>query len=425
MTRTADHPSELDLRANVPLAPLTTLAVGGPARWLARAGDPAALRAALSFAAARALPVFVLGEGSNVLVSDDGFPGLVLQVTDRSREVLVTGAPHLGAAGAGCPGAGAGPLGSVTVRVGAGCVWDELVAWAVAEELAGVECLNGIPGLAGAAPVQNIGAYGQEVAETVHAVHVVDRNTGASEVLPAAVCGFGYRTSRFKEADRERLIVVALELTLQRGGAPALRYPELVRQVAERCAPQEASLALVRETVLAIRRAKSMVRGGEGGAPGADPRGGPGSGSDGGTSDGPTAGDGTAADPNRNSAGSFFLNPVVPEDALPTIAGRVAARGHDPATLPRYPAGPGAVKLSAAWLIERAGFPRGYARGRAGLSTRHVLALVNRGGACATELLALAREVRDGVREAFGVTLVPEPVLVGFPPAVRAELGQI
>lgn len=366
----------LDLHAAVPLAPLTTLEVGGPARLLARVADPAALRAALAVAARERLPVIVLGEGSNVLVADEGFPGLVLCLTDASRAVLAADAAE----------------GTVRVRVGAGAVWDDLVAWSVAEGLAGIECLSGIPGLVGAAPIQNIGAYGQEVVETVHAVHVLDRATGAARALPAAECGFGYRTSRLKQAGPERPVVTAVDLTLRRGGAPALRYPELRRQLAARCEPGAETLALVRETVLAIRRAKSMVR---------DP-----------------------ADPNRRSAGSFFLNPVVPEPAAAAVAARVAARGGDPAALPRFEAGPGLVKLSAAWLIEHAGFARGHGHGKAGLSTNHVLALVNRGGATAADLLALAREVRAGVHAAFGVTLVPEPELVGFPPEVRAELGQ-
>jgi UDP-N-acetylmuramate dehydrogenase len=370
----------LDLAEDVPLGPLTTFGVGGPARFLAHVADAGALRAALAFAARARLPVLVLGEGSNVLVADEGFPGLVVRLTDTARAVL---REEGGAAGGGEPE-------DVVVRVGAGLVWDELVAWSVAADLAGIECLSGIPGLVGAAPIQNIGAYGQEVAETVVAVHALDRATRERVTVAAADCGFGYRASRFKEAERGRHVVLALDLRLRRGGRPALRYPELARQVAARTDPADASLVVVRETVLAIRRTKSMVR---------DP-----------------------ADPNARSAGSFFLNPVVSEAAAAALVGAWAARGGDPAGVPRYAAGPGRAKLSAAWLIEQAGFPKGYARGRAALSERHVLALVNRDGASAAELLALAREVRDGVRRAFGVTLLPEPALVGFDAADTAEL---
>lgn len=363
----------LDLQENVPLAPLTTLGVGGPARWLARVPDVAALRDALALARRERVPVFVLGDGSNVVVADAGFPGLVVQLGDADVRIEAEDGNR------------------VTVRAGAGGSWDEVVRWAVERDLAGIECLSGIPGRVGAAPIQNIGAYGQEVGGVVVAVTAFDPESDQVREFDAEACRFGYRASRFKGASGDPSIVLGVALRLVRGGPPAVRYPELVRRVDELAGGVSPTLPLVRETVLAIRRSKSMVA--------------------------------AADDPNARSAGSFFVNPIVSIAQADAVARRVRDRGGDAERMPRHPAGSGQVKLSAAWLIEHAGFRRGTARGRVGLSERHVLALVNRGGASAAEILALAAEIRAGVADAVGVNLAPEPVLVGFPPSSRPDLG--
>lgn len=346
----------LPLRRDVPLAPLTTLGVGGPARWFLEAPDADTLAAGLRWARDRGLPVFVLGGGSNLLVADRGFPGLVIRVDVRGVEVAETG-------------------GEIVVEAGAGEVWDALVARCVAAGWAGVECLSGIPGRVGAAPIQNIGAYGQEIGEVLEAVTVLDAETGRVRELDRAACAFGYRTSVFKTTAAGRYVVLGVRLRLRPGGAPTVRYAELARRL-DGAAP---TLEAVRRAVLALRRGKGMVIDAE--TP--------------------------PSDPDRRSAGSFFLNPVVPA----ALADEIAARAADP--MPRWPAGDGRVKLSAAWLIERAGFRKGHARGAVGLSTRHALALVNRGGTAA-DLVALAAEIRRAVAAAFGVTLHPEPVFVGF-----------
>jgi UDP-N-acetylmuramate dehydrogenase len=352
----------VEVQRGVRLAGHTTLGVGGPAWAYAETADPARAAALAEWAAGAGRPVLVLGGGSNLLVADKGFHGLALRF--RGSEVTF------------------GPEGAV--RVEAGLAWDSLVAAAVDRGLAGLEALSGIPGDAGAAPIQNIGAYGQEVAEVLEAVEALELATGAPVVLGKEACGFGYRHSAFKGEARGRYLVTALRLRLDPGAAPRLRYPELSQAVGP--AP---SLAEVRAAVLRIRASKSMVL---------DP-----------------------ADPNRRSAGSFFMNPVVSADLATEVADRAAALGLG--APPRYPAADAQVKLSAAWLIERAGFGRGYGEGPAGLSTRHCLALVNRGGATAHDLLTLAREVRAGVQRAFGVTLRPEPVFVGFEADVDALLS--
>jgi len=299
--------------------------------------------------------VFVLGGGSNLLVADRGFDGVVLRLGDD--EVVFHDQ--------GC--------GDIVVEAAAGASWDDLVEDAVARDFAGIECLSGIPGLVGAAPIQNIGAYGQEVAEVITAVTVVDRGDGSIEKIGAADCGFGYRHSRFK-AEPGRWIVTGVQLHLRRGGSPTIRYPGLQKELDARVpSGRPATLQDVRDAVLDVRASKSMVL--------------------------------SRTDPNRRSAGSFFTNPIV----APGVADAIDVEG-----VPRFPTDDGRVKLSAAWLIERAGFPRGYGEGPAGLSTNHCLALVNRGGATAADLISLAGTVRRGVRDTFGVTLVPEPVFLGF-----------
>jgi len=350
----------LTVQENVPLAPLSTLGVGGAARFYARATDRDAVAAGMAWAAARGVPLFVLGGGSNVVVADEGYPGLVLHVVIEGIETRLVD-------------------GGVLVRAAAGESWDALVASATAHGWGGVECLSGIPGRVGATPIQNVGAYGQDVSETVTAVEAFDIPERKVVSLSNRECGFGYRSSRFKGADRDRYIILGVEYRLVPGGAPAVRYPDLQRHFAERgsAAP---TLPEVREAVLEVRRRKSMVL---------DP-----------------------ADPNARSVGSFFMNPVVSKETCAAVEASALRKGPRGAeTMPRWPVS-GGVKLSAAWLIERTGFSRGYRRGNAAISENHTLALVNRGGAAAREVVGLAREIRDGVHAAFGVSLVPEPVFL-------------
>lgn len=351
-------------RENVSLAPFTTLGVGGAARFYTRAEDGAALASALEWAEARGLPVLVLGGGSNLVLSDEGHPGLAIHLAMR--------------------GVAARPSGEgMDVTAAAGEQWDALVAFAADKGWAGIECLSGIPGLVGATPIQNVGAYGQDVSETIVAVEAMDVRSRARVVFDREACRFGYRMSRFKSDDRGRFVVIGVTFRLRPGGAPAVKYAELSRHFAEK-GISSPTLPQTRQAVLEVRRRKSMVL---------DP-----------------------ADPNARSVGSFFMNPVIAESEFDTLATRIVGDGVAASRddVPHYPGGPGRVKLSAAWLIERAGFQRGYQRGPAGLSEKHTLAIVNRGGATAADIVALAREVRDGVRDRFGISLHPEPVFVGI-----------
>jgi UDP-N-acetylmuramate dehydrogenase len=346
------HPTE---RVDVPFADLTTFRVGGPARRLVDVASVDDLAALLAAAADE--PVMVLGGGSNLLVSDAGFDGTVARMVGNGLVVL-----------------GDDDSDAVDVLVEAGAVWDELVAHAVAEGWSGIEALSGIPGSVGATPIQNVGAYGQEVADVVTAVRTWDRKTGAERRFAPADCGFAYRDSLFKRSSRH--VVTSVEFRLGTGsvGAP-VRYAELARTLGVEIGAS-APVAQVREAVLALRRSKGMVL---------DP-----------------------ADHDTWSAGSFFTNPIL------TNAVAAAALPDD---APRYPAGDGLLKTSAAWLIETAGFAKGFGGdltgGRATLSTKHTLALTNRGTASAADLLTLARAVRDGVLDRFGIELHHEPVLVG------------
>ncbi|HEX9736192.1 MAG TPA: UDP-N-acetylmuramate dehydrogenase [Thermoanaerobaculia bacterium] len=354
----------LNPEENVPLAPLTTLGVGGPARYLARCPTPASLSVAFDHARELGLATFVLGGGSNLLVSDDGFDGLVVRIDDGSLSFE-------------------DESGLVTVRAGAGVDWDVLVAATVDAGLGGLECLSGIPGLVGAAPIQNLGAYGQEVSETIAAVHALERATGDFVSFAPEDCGFGYRRSHFKGAWAGRYAVVRVDFRLPRRSFGAVRYADLERRFGAGAAPP---LAKVRQAVLEVRRSKSMVL--------------------------------ESDDPNRRSAGSFFTNPIVTPATADDVRRRLAADD-----MPVYPAADGRVKLSAAWLIERSGLRRGERLGRAGISTRHSLALVNLGGATAAEIVALARRVRSQVRERTGVVLEPEPVFLGFAGGVDGALS--
>jgi UDP-N-acetylmuramate dehydrogenase len=335
----------------VPLAPLTTLALGGTARFFAEASETAQLAPALAWARERNLPVFILGGGSNLVVADEGFPGLVLHMRTRGRQWRVEN-------------------GGFLVDAAAGETWDDVVAEAVARDAAGVECLSGIPGSAGAAPVQNIGAYGQEVAQVVRSVRVLDRQSLEERVLDAAACDFGYRDSIFKR-EPERCVILSLTLGLAKCGAPSLRYPELAAAVGGK-----PTLAGVRKAVLALRRKKGMVI--------------------------------ETADPDSRSAGSFFTNPVVSAAVADDVAARAGGE------LPRFALPDGRVKLAAGWLIERAGIAKGFRMGPVGVSGKHALALVHHGGGSTRQLVLLAQHVRKTVFDRFGVTLVPEPVFLGL-----------
>jgi UDP-N-acetylmuramate dehydrogenase len=345
------------------LRDLTTLRLGGPAGRLVEVTDEDAVVEAVRRADRAAEPLLILAGGSNVVVADAGFPGTVLRIATR------------GIAERGEPG------GRVLLEVQAGEPWDPLVARCVAEGLAGVECLAGIPGSVGATPIQNVGAYGQDVAETIRSVRVLDRRSGAVEELDTAACGFTYRSSAFKRTPG-RWVVLAVTFALERSERSApIRYAELGRRLGVELGDR-APLAAVREAVLALRRGKGMV---------IDP-----------------------ADPDSVSAGSFFTNPILDAGAFAALERRVAERLGDGAAPPAFPEGDGRVKTSAAWLIERAGFHRGHGDPRGvAISGKHTLALTNRGAGTTAELVALAREIADGVRERFGVDLVPEPVFVG------------
>jgi UDP-N-acetylmuramate dehydrogenase len=351
------------IRENVLLAPFTTLEIGGAAKYFAEARSEDELLGALSFAERRALPVFVLGGGSNVLVADEGFAGLVLRVALKGV-------------------AAADEAGSITA--GAGEDWDEFVAHCVGQNLAGLECLSGIPGLVGGTPVQNVGAYGQEVSETITAVRAYDRDERRVVEFNNAACEFGYRRSVFNSSARERYVVLAVTYALKPGGAPSLGYADVRSFFAGR--ESVPSLQEVREAVRAVRARKAMLI--------------------------------TPGDLDCRSAGSFFKNPVVARVKFTELEGAARRLGliSEGAGVPHFEAGEGKIKVPAAWLIERAGFRKGYRRGRAAISSKHTLALVNLGGATAAEVLTLAGEVQARVREVFGVTLMPEPVFVGFDP---------
>jgi len=349
------------------LADLTTLEVGGPARYLAEPESLEELSEVLAMARGQGLPSYPLGDGSNLLASDEGFEGMLVRLANRQVEIDRSTEPE-----------------GVRVLAGAGLDWDGLVERTVLEGLSGLECLSGIPGRVGACPIQNVGAYGQEVSDTLEAVHVLYRRTGQFSRLSRQDCGFGYRSSNFKHAWKDRYLVWAVQFMLRSDGRPTLRYGYLTRHFG--LGPQDPlpPLGAVREAVLEVRRRKSMVR---------DPQ-----------------------NPNSRSAGSFFTNPLVPDQkAALLLAGSPQ--------MPAHPATPGWRKLSAAWLIENAGFRRGATRGRAGLSEDHVLALINRGGATAREILDLAGEIRRAVHARFGVLLETEPNLLGFGQSWEDLLG--
>ena len=349
------------LQENVPLAPLTTLGVGGPARFFVEARSRTEVEEAIRLATARDLALFVLGGGSNLVVADSGWPGLVLKVAILGIERLP----------------GNENEGRILFDVGAGESWDRFVSQAVVAQCAGVECLSGIPGNVGGTPVQNVGAYGQEVSETIESVEVFDLKDSQIRELCGEACGFAYRSSVFNTTERGRFIILKVTYALAPGGKPRLAYADLQRHFAGReSAP---NLAEVREAVRHIRAVKGMLL--------------------------------VAGDPDCHSAGSFFKNPILSEAQHADLNKRAAARG---LTIPSYPALEKSQKVSAAWLVEKSGFARGYGFGHVGLSSKHALAIVNRGAASAAEILALKDQIQQRVEEIWGVRLEPEPVMVGF-----------
>jgi UDP-N-acetylmuramate dehydrogenase len=357
MTESLQSVAPRRLERNVPLAPLTTLGIGGPARLFVRAETVDEIREAIAWAASQHEPLFVLGGGSNLLIADEGFDGLVLQIDLRGITVR-SESPE-----------------AVMVYVAAGERWDDFVSFAVMRGWAGIECLSGIPGLTGATPIQNVGAYGQEVSETIVRVEAIERDTGRVVTLTNWECGFGYRQSIFKSSAKDRYIVVGVTFRLTPGGSAAIRYPELQTYLDEH-EIDVSDLRGVRSAVIAIRKRKGMVL---------DP-----------------------ADPDTRSDGSFFMNPIVTQSKLDEVLLRAGTKN-----VPHFPSGD-QIKLSAAWLIEHAGFHKGFVHGNVGLSSKHTLAVINRGGGTAREVLELVAIIQRRVREEFGVEIQPEPNFIGF-----------
>ena len=344
--------TDLDIQENISLAPYTTMKIGGRARFFVKATTERDVVDALHFAADRGLEVFVLGGGSNVLISDNGFDGLVLHIAmpgieseEEQDRVLLT--------------------------VQAGEDWDRFVGYCVSRELAGIECLSGIPGSVGGTPVQNVGAYGQEVSQSILSVKCLDRQTMKIVDLDNKACGFSYRKSIFNSDKFGRYIVFGVTFELKRNGEPKIEYKDL----REHFAGGKPTLSEVRDAVLAIRRSKSMV---------IDPN-----------------------DPDSRSAGSFFKNPIVPFEKYAEI------RAVFPDT-PSFAFDEKSVKVPAAWLIEHAGFSKGFSLGNAGISSNHTLAIINCGNATSAEIVALKNRIQDVVKDKFGIGLQPEPIFVGF-----------
>lgn len=346
-------PAEPIIQESVPLAPMTTIGLGGNAMRYAACETVEHLCNALHYATSNHLPVQVLGGGSNIIFADHGFRGLVINVGLKGTSID-----------------------GETVTAAAGEEWDDIVQLAIRNNLGGIECLSGIPGRVGAAPIQNVGAYGQEVSDTITSVRVLDRESLTERILDHGDCNFSYRQSRFKSGDANRFIVLAATFRLHRDRVPAIRYPEL--QKALDADSTTLTLDRIRSSVIQLRKSKSMIL---------DP-----------------------SDPNSRSVGSFFLNPVITGEEFAVLETNWKSAG-ERAPVPSFDLPDGMKKIPAAWLVERAGFTRGYRRGNAAISSRHTLALVN-SGTTTRELLDLAAEIRTGVHRKFGITLEREPVVV-------------
>ncbi len=348
--------SSIQIQHDVSLAPFTTLSIGGPARFFCEVTSETELLDAVTFSRERGLPIFVLGGGSNLLVSDAGFPGLVLHIAIRKPLESIT-----------CDG-------FLYETVPAGIEWNDFVLSICEQGISGIECLAGIPGSVGGTPVQNVGAYGQEVSETIASVRALNLETMQFVELSNQQCGFSYRRSIFNSTLRGRYVVTAVTFRFDPTATPRLTYADLTRYFgSSQPTPIEVYLA-VRD----IRHAKGMLL--------------------------------VDGEPDCRSAGSFFKNPVVHPSALDRIASSLNIPAE---SVPRWPADNGRIKLPAAWLVERAGFPKGYAMGNAGISSRHTLALINRGNATAAEIMALRDTIRSTVEQRFGIQLEQEPVQVG------------
>ena len=351
------------LQENIPLAPLTTLRIGGAARFLVEAQSRIDVEEAVAFARTKRSALFILGGGSNLVVADSGWPGLVLKMAIPGIEQRP----------------GTNDEGKVLFDAGAGESWDRFVSHAVMAQCAGVECLSGIPGCVGGTPVQNVGAYGQEVAETIESVRALDTRTNDGRIvtLPRPACGFRYRSSIFNTEELGRYIILRVNYRLRRAGEPTLRYGDLKKHFSESKTPL--SLSAVREAVLQIRRAKGMLL-----VPG---------------------------DSDSRSAGSFFKNPVLTGAQFQDVTARAASKGLE---IPSYPALEARHKISAAWLVEHSGFSKGFRLGAAGISTKHALALINPGSALARDIVHLKEVIQERVRSEWGIVLEAEPVFVGF-----------
>lgn len=352
----------MEIQENIALAPLTTFNVGGPARFFAECHTEHDVQQAVAYAVARHLPLFVLGGGSNLVIADEGWPGLVLKVALRGIEFE-------------------GDEQKMLFHAAAGEDWDSLVALAISKSCAGIECLSGIPGTVGGTPIQNVGAYGQEVSQTITCVRALEIASGNIVELSKADCGFAYRTSKLNTSMRDHYIVLEVAYLLNRNGAPMLEYADLQKCFAEQGSSAPPTLQQVRDAVRAIRQSKAMLI-----VPG---------------------------DEDCRSAGSFFKNPLVSQAEADRIQGLAQARVPE-RPLPRWPGENGKVKLAAAWLVEQSGFHKGFSRGPVGISRKHTLALVNRGGATAKEIFAFKEEIQHRVFDVWGVSLHTEPVFVGF-----------
>jgi UDP-N-acetylmuramate dehydrogenase len=348
----------MDVRENVPLAPLTTLGIGGPAKYFTAVKTEAELREALVWAREHGVDAFVLGGGSNLVVSDRGWPGLLIKMEIGGIQRIRTG-------------------GRILFSVGGGVDWNDFVAAAVGSDCAGIECLNGIPGTVGATPVQNVGAYGQDVSETIVLVRGLRRDNFEVVEFGNAECGFSYRTSRFNSQDKDKYIITHVDFALTLGGAPRVEYADVKKYFA--ASGDTPSLKNVSEAVWKIRKTKAMVI--------------------------------TGDEPDSRSAGSFFKNPIVPRSQFDLLAEEARKKGTE---IPSFAADDGHVKIPAAWLIEHSGLHKGFTLGQVRISSKHTLALVNCGEATSAELLALKDLVQRKVKDSFGIELRPEPVFIGF-----------
>jgi UDP-N-acetylmuramate dehydrogenase len=345
----------VEIQENVPLAPMTTFRVGGLARYYLEARTEEEVDEAVRFARERGLPMFILGGGSNLVISDSGWDGLVLKIALRgvrqSKEDR-----------------------KVVLQAGAGEDWDGFVSHTVNLNCGGIECLSGIPGTVGGTPVQNVGAYGQEVAETITGIRVLDLEQNQIRDIENRDSGFAYRSSIFNSSARGRYIVLHVTFALTPGASPRIEYADLKKYFAAR----SPSLQETREAVRQIRRSKAMLL--------------------------------VEGDPDCRSAGSFFKNPIVTPAEYDDVSQRPATRAE---RVPQFPAADGKSKISAAWLVEHSGFGKGFTRGAVGISSKHALAIINRGNARAADIVALKNDIERRVYDSFGIELQPEPVFLG------------